>query len=844
MKRRTAGVDADALAYITAVESTGYTMSTVEKNAIIALVGGFKANGTWAKKRAVYPMTGNTAASQKWNLLNPLDTDAAFRLTYTGTITRSLPLGMKFNAASGSYADTHLTDTALGTNTDVYMSVWGTDDVREDTIEAGVRSTNLLMVQTHNGTIGMAGSYNGLVSGSVPNAIGLSTLNYTGAAGPNLTIYRNGVHVGANNRSPMAAVGRSLTIGALFTTGSVEFPSNKAIGFAEFGKTQTSTETVNDYNTIFDYMSAVGRLPVLHADTQAAITWLTDIGETLLPSEVTALDRLVRDLHGETNAGYATSDIWAKFTAAYPFVGATAGSHSLNLKAPGTFTLTYEAGVTHGLSGMYTNNLYANTGIVPASHLLTTDKHLSLRQEAPAPAAACMGNITHINGSWDGITVTFPVTGIGIYLSDANDFFLPATVAVGFAAATRRNSSSVTALTNGVINNGSSASIHQTTAELRIGAFAAIRTSALISWSSIGASLTDTEMLNLELAANAYRNAVNYHADTKAAIAWLMSFGETVTATEANALDRLVKDLHGEPNTGYATSDIWNKFIGIYPMIGASAAKHSLNLRTPGAFALSFDAGVTHDAAGTHVSPTALAHTGIVSNTHLSRINKHISMHQSQAVTVSEGYQGMGNKTFVSGSFDAIGFVDLTSALSLYGHLSESAAVPVNISPGNARSFIGISRLDETTLIVKAAAVSTTSPQTALPAPQHTDEITIGAPTALGGGNFTFDWATVGFGLTGTELLNLQNAWYKYQTSLSRTTTLSVPGLVLILGLLLSLGITLTQEQIDQLNEILVSMPAPTPAPGMEPPPAPEYASVEELPTEVTEYLRSEGFEL
>jgi hypothetical protein len=103
--------DADAQAFI---EATGID-STTQANAINTLVIGMKAQGLWTKMKAVYPMVGGTADSHKYNLKNPLNTDAAFRLQFTGGWTHSA-LGALPNG-SNTFARTYLVPTtALNTN--------------------------------------------------------------------------------------------------------------------------------------------------------------------------------------------------------------------------------------------------------------------------------------------------------------------------------------------------------------------------------------------------------------------------------------------------------------------------------------------------------------------------------------------------------------------------------------------------------------------------------------------------------------------------------------------------------------------------------------------------------
>lgn len=75
-----ASYDADAQAYFTA--NTAIT-SSADKNAINDFYLGLKTDGIYTKIKAMYLPIWGSAATCKWNLINPLDTDAAFRLNFT-----------------------------------------------------------------------------------------------------------------------------------------------------------------------------------------------------------------------------------------------------------------------------------------------------------------------------------------------------------------------------------------------------------------------------------------------------------------------------------------------------------------------------------------------------------------------------------------------------------------------------------------------------------------------------------------------------------------------------------------------------------------------------------------
>jgi hypothetical protein len=103
--------DADAQAFITAAVIT----VLVQMTAINELTIGLKADSLWTSMKALYPFVGGTATQHKYNLKNPLDTDAAFRLVFNGGWTHS-STGATPNGTN-AYADTKLIpNTTLSLN--------------------------------------------------------------------------------------------------------------------------------------------------------------------------------------------------------------------------------------------------------------------------------------------------------------------------------------------------------------------------------------------------------------------------------------------------------------------------------------------------------------------------------------------------------------------------------------------------------------------------------------------------------------------------------------------------------------------------------------------------------
>lgn len=109
------GTDADAQAFITATGITG-TNATATNQLVVDL----KAANIWTKMKAVYPLVGGSATSHKYNLLNPVDSNGAYRLVFAGGLTHSSS-GILGGGVNG-IADTFLNPTTDLTQFDCHVS--------------------------------------------------------------------------------------------------------------------------------------------------------------------------------------------------------------------------------------------------------------------------------------------------------------------------------------------------------------------------------------------------------------------------------------------------------------------------------------------------------------------------------------------------------------------------------------------------------------------------------------------------------------------------------------------------------------------------------------------------
>ena len=97
-----------------------------------------------------------------------------------------------------------------------------------------------------------------------------------------------------------------------------------------------------------------------------------------------------------------SANIWAKIKALYTVVGGVASSHSVNLKQPGTYNLSFATGWTHSSTGMTPNGAtYADTFLAPTAMNLDSihgSSYLRVNNGVNGPAFSSEVAGTYANG--------------------------------------------------------------------------------------------------------------------------------------------------------------------------------------------------------------------------------------------------------------------------------------------------------------------------------------------------------------------------------------------------------------------------------------------------------------
>ena len=252
----TGGVDADAQAFITAASITDST----QQSAINTLVTDLKGYGVWTKMSAIYPFVGGTASTHKFNLKDPQDTDAAFRLVFNGGWTHSSN-GAQPNGTNG-YADTKLIPLSVLTSVSGSFGIGLTTNVAENKVDIGVNGNNGGWFRLYSRYIGdltywtYGDGYPSGIPYSNTNSIGMWYVVRNGAV--NTDLYKNGSLL---NSSPQTVTlpNQSIYVGAISNLGTAALFSSKEINFAFVGNGLNASEISNFNTTISNFQTAINR---------------------------------------------------------------------------------------------------------------------------------------------------------------------------------------------------------------------------------------------------------------------------------------------------------------------------------------------------------------------------------------------------------------------------------------------------------------------------------------------------------------------------------------------------------------------------------------------------------
>ena len=249
-----ASFDADALAFITAASITDNT----QKTAINTLVTDLKSYNIWTKMKALYPFVGGSATSHKYNLKDPRDLDAAYRLVFNGGWTHSstgaLPNG------TTAYADTKIAPSAMGQDS-IHASFYSRTNTTGAVWDLGCYDAGggvLIGVKFLSNTTSVV--YTNTKSNNQAVDTNPTTGLYIASRATNSTnyLYRNGSLLVTGDRTSFAPINLNMYLSAS-NEGTPSGFSSREQAFASIGDGLTNTEASNFYTAVQNYNTTLNR---------------------------------------------------------------------------------------------------------------------------------------------------------------------------------------------------------------------------------------------------------------------------------------------------------------------------------------------------------------------------------------------------------------------------------------------------------------------------------------------------------------------------------------------------------------------------------------------------------
>jgi hypothetical protein len=501
-------IDPDAQAFI---DAAGITNPT-QQEAINTLVTDLKNCQIWTKMKAIYPFVGGTSTTHKFNLKNPLDTNAAFRIVFSGGWTHS-STGATPNGVNGT-ADTFLNENTTLILNNEHISIYLRTNTA--TLAGDIGAFNTATFQSNilprfsDGLYGRIHATSGIAAANTDSR-GFYVANRTNAN--DVFVYKTTTKYTVAS-TVTGKVNDTFIFGRRAKTEGVY--SDREIAFSTIGDGLTDAEEICLYNAIQTFQTTLGRSigtqTVSDADAQAFVT-AADIQ-----------DQVQADAVNNLTIGLKTNNIWSKMIAIYPFVGGTSSTHKWNLKNPvdsdAAFRLIFNGGITHNANGVTFNgtNGWADTKM-PVNTVLTLDNtHTSLYSRTNnAIAAVDMGcafgaNDIRMHLKWNDNNGYHDMYDTG---TNRITYNMSATASTGLFVANRTS--------NVVFNLWRNSTKLTTNTNLRVSTFPPkviiigadngnayqFFSNRNFAFASIGLGLSDTEATNFYTVIQAYQTALS-----------------------------------------------------------------------------------------------------------------------------------------------------------------------------------------------------------------------------------------------------------------------------------------------------------------------------------------------
>lgn len=228
--------------FITATEIT----NSILQNAVNQLELDLVTAGILNKYFAIYPLVGNSGTSQKYNLMNAEDTNAAYRLSFTGSIAYS---NYGFTPSGIAYANTNFNVSGINSsNFGMVFAQEGVDTTGTTRTYMGVSSSAssnfvvLGLLSTGSRSVALVGAASASEYQPSPSPPLSGVIAANALTGRQVSLVNNGNLIATVSNSGSLPNG-SLFIGALNAiSGGAQLPANREIRIAAIRESLTPSE--------------------------------------------------------------------------------------------------------------------------------------------------------------------------------------------------------------------------------------------------------------------------------------------------------------------------------------------------------------------------------------------------------------------------------------------------------------------------------------------------------------------------------------------------------------------------------------------------------------------------
>jgi hypothetical protein len=518
----------------------------------------------------------------------------------------------------------------------------------------------------------------------------------------------------------------------------------------------------------------------LDADAQ---TFITSAGITSATQKM-AINNLVTNLK--------LQNLWSKMTTVYPIVGGNVTAHSKNLINPSTYPISFSSGWTHTSEGIQAatpmSGAYADTGIQAGN--ISGDVHISAYC---ATDSADYGVLISLEDGYDsdGYVAT-------------NRYFLSAGGTKGFGTSsdTWFNSNPDVYGSSGDYNTSFGHFINTTTGNREFfksyingilkytigGGGPGIPTgrtlligntydpnygtpgnnnnTKMISFVTVGTSLTDTDALNLSTTIEKFQNALSrgkspvltYDSDLTNFLLRIYATGGTVSRNELSNLVTLVNYLKSK--------GLWNRLSAFYPMVGGTSASCAQNLISS-SFTGTFTSGWTFNYLGALPNGSSA-----YMNTNFNLLDHGIDnnsgafgvyLNTSRADSTQKGHGALAGSGFPAS------YIFPFASSSMFAGINNNLG-GASISSSDTLGMFQTSRISSTQQILFKNSTGTVFNQA--PYSRNNFNLYLGAvnvngPTFYDDARIASAYVTK-YGLTSTELTDMYTGVHNFNTALAR----------------------------------------------------------------------------